>query len=165
MADTSSFDIVSKIDLQEVDNAVNQGRKEIVQRYDFKDSKTSIEVNEKEHQITLISDDDYKMKAVVDILQNKFIKRNVPLKAITYGAVEPAAGGTVKQILKLQNGIEKENAKMIVEMIKKTKLKVQSQIMEDQVRVSGKSKDDLQAIINMVRNADLKFAVQFVNYR
>ena len=142
MADTSSFDIVSKVDMQEVDNALNQARKEIVQRYDFKGSKTSVELKQKEHEIVLISDDDFRMKATIDILQSKFVKRSVPLKALTYSPVEPAAGGLVKQTIKLQNGIDKENAKLIVKMIKDTKLKVQGQIMEDQVRVSGKSKDD-----------------------
>jgi uncharacterized protein YajQ (UPF0234 family) len=165
MADTNSFDIVSKVDLQEVDNALNQARKEIIQRYDFKGSKSSIEMNQKEFEIVLISDDEFKMKAVVDILQGKFVKRSVPLKALTYGTVEPAGGGTVRQTIKLQNGIDKENAKLITKMIKDSKLKVQSQIMEDQVRVSGKSKDDLQAVMQMVRQADLPFSVQFVNYR
>ncbi len=165
MADTSSFDIVSDVDMQEVDNALNQARKEIIQRYDFKGSKSSIELNEKEHELVLVSDDDFKMKAVLDILQSKFVKRGVSLKALTYSAVEPAAGGTVRQTITLQNGIDKENAKLIVKMIKDSKLKVQAQIMEDQVRVSGKSKDDLQAVMAMVRTADLKFAVQFENYR
>ncbi len=165
MADTSSFDIVSKVDMQEVDNAINQARKEIIQRYDFKGSKTSVELKQKEHEIALISDDDFRMKAVIDILQSKFVKRNVPLKALTYSPVEPAAGGLVKQTIKLQNGIDKENAKLIVKMIKDTKLKVQGQIMDDQVRVSGKSKDELQSIMAMIRHADFKFAVQFVNYR
>jgi len=165
MADTSSFDIVSKVDMQEVDNAMNQARKEIIQRYDFKGSKSSIELKEKEMEIVLISDDDFKMKALVDILQSKFVKRSVPLKALTYGAIEQAGGNTVRQVIKLQNGIDKENAKLITKMIKDSKLKVQSQIMEDQVRVSGKSKDDLQSVMAMLRQADLKFAVQFTNYR
>jgi uncharacterized protein YajQ (UPF0234 family) len=165
MADTFSFDIVAKVDLQEVDNAINQARKEIGQRYDFKGSKSSLDLDQKEHQITIISDDDFKMKAVVDILQSKLIKRGVPLKALTYGAVEQASGGTVRQTIKLQNGIDKDNARIIVKMIKDTKLRVQSQIMEDQVRVSGKNKDDLQAVITMMRGADFKFAMQFINYR
>jgi uncharacterized protein YajQ (UPF0234 family) len=165
MADTFSFDIVSKIDMQEVDNALNQARKEIIQRYDFKGSKTSLDLNQKELELVLISDDEFKLKAVIDILQNKLIKRSVPLKALSYGKIEPAAGGTVRQVIKLQNGIEKDNARLIVKMIKDTKLKVQAQIMEDQVRVSGKSKDDLQTVMNMVRNADYSFATQFVNYR
>jgi cyclic-di-GMP-binding protein len=165
MADTFSFDIVSKVDMQEVDNALNQARKEIIQRYDFKGSKTSLDLNQKELELVLISDDEFKLKAVIDILQNKLIKRSVPLKALSYGKIEPAAGGTVRQVVKLQNGIEKDNARLIVKMIKDTKLKVQAQIMEDQVRVSGKSKDDLQTVMNMVRNADFSFATQFVNYR
>ena len=165
MADQNSFDIVSKVDLQEIDNALNQARKEIGQRYDFKGSKTSIEVKQKEHEIVIISDDDFKMKSVIDIIQTKLVKRNVPLKALTYGKVEPSAGGTVRQMIKLQNGIDTENAKLIIKMIKDTKLRVQSQIMDDQVRVTGKNKDDLQTVITMLRQADLKFAIQFVNYR
>ena len=165
MADTSSFDIVSKVDMQEVDNALNQAQKEIVQRYDFKGSKSSIELKQKEFELVVISDDDFKLKSVIDILQNKFVKRSVPLKALSYGAVEPASGGTVRQTIKLQNGIDKENAKLIVKMIKDSKLKVQAQVMEDQVRVSSKSKDELQSVMAILRQADLKFAVQFVNYR
>lgn len=165
MADTSSFDIVSKVDMQEVDNAINQAQKEIIQRYDFKGSKTSIELKQKEFEIVLISDDDFKMKAVVDILQTKMVKRNVPLKALTYGTVEAAGGNTVRQVIKLQNGIDKENAKLVTKMIKDSKLKVQTQIMDDQVRVTSKSKDDLQSVMQLLRGADLKFSVQFVNYR
>ena len=165
MADNFSFDIVSEVNLQEVDNAVHQARKEIGQRYDFKASKSSIDLSLKERQLTVISDDDFKLKSVLDILQEKFVKRAIPLKAISYGTVEPAAGGTVRQILTLRVGIDKENAKMLVRMIKDTKLKVQAQIMDDQVRVSGKKKDELQAVIAMLRKADLEFAIQFVNYR
>jgi hypothetical protein len=115
--------------------------------------------------LTIISDDEFKLKSVVDILQNKLIKRGVPIKALDYGNVEPAANTTVRQIITLRVGIDKENAKLIVKMIKNTKLRVQAQIMDDQVRVSGKNKDDLQAIIKMLRDGDLKFAVQFTNYR
>ncbi len=165
MADSFSFDIVSEVNLQEVDNAINQARKEIAQRYDFKDSKSSIELNQKDKLLTIISDDDYKLKSVIDILQNKFIKRGVPVKALDYGTVESAANSTVRQIVKLRVGIDKENAKLLVKMIKDAKLKVQAQIMDDQVRVSGKSKDDLQSVIKLVQNADLKFATQFTNYR
>jgi len=165
MADTSSFDIVSEVNMQEVDNALNQARKEIVQRYDFKGSKSSIDLNQKEKTLTLISDDDFKLKAVVDILQTKLIKRGVPIKALDYGTVEPAANSTVRQIIKLMVGIDKDNARLLVKMIKDTKLRVQVQIMEDQVRVTGRNKDDLQAIIKMLREADLRFAVQFTNYR
>ncbi len=165
MAETNSFDIVSKTDMQEVDNALNQSRKEIIQRYDFKGSKTSIELNQKEHTIVIISDDEFRMKATIDIIQSKMVKRGVPLKALSYSAVEPAAGGLVRQVITLQKGIDKDNARLIVKMIKDTKLKVQAAIMDDQVRVSGKNKDDLQAVIAMLRAADLKFAIQFVNYR
>ena len=165
MADTNSFDIVSEVDLQEVDNAINQARKEIAQRFDFKGSKSSIDLDQKEKQVTVHSDDDFKLKSVIDILQGKLIKRGVPLKSLSYGTVEQAAGGTVRQVVKLLVGIDKDNSRKIVKMIKDTKLKVQAQIMEDQVRVSGKNKDDLQAVIKMVRDANLPFAVQFTNYR
>jgi cyclic-di-GMP-binding protein len=165
MPESSSFDIVSEVNIQEVDNAINQARKEIAQRFDFKGSKSSIDLDQKEKQITVHSDDEFKLKSVVDILQGKLIKRTVPLKALSYGTVEQAAGGTVRQVVKLLVGIDKDNARTIVKMIKDTKLKVQSQIMEDQVRVSGKNKDDLQAVIKMIRDANLSFAVQFTNYR
>jgi cyclic-di-GMP-binding protein len=165
MADTSSFDIVSKVDLQEVDNALNQSRKEIGQRYDFKGSKTTVDLLQKEHQVVVVSDDDFRMKATIDIIQSKMIKRGVPMKALSYSAVEPAAGGLVRQTISLQNGIDKDNARTIVKMIKDSKLKVQAQIMDDQVRVTGKNKDDLQSVIGILRQADLPFAIQFVNYR
>ena len=165
MADSFSFDIVSEINMQELDNALNQARKEIQQRYDFKDSKSSIELNQKDKLLTVISDDDFKLKSVIDVLQNKLIKRGVPIKALDYGPVEPAANSTVRQVIKLRVGIEKEDAKMIVKMIKDAKLKVQGQIMDDQVRVTSKSKDDLQSVMKMVQGADLKFATQFTNYR
>ena len=165
MTDTSSFDIVSEVNMQEVDNAINQARKEIAQRYDFKGSRSSIELNQKEKYLTVVSDDDFKLKSVVDILQNKLIKRGVPIKALDYGKVEPAANTTVRQVIKLRVGIDKDNARLLVKMIKDTKLRLQSQIMEDQVRVSGKNKDDLQSIIKLLREAELNFAVQFTNYR
>jgi uncharacterized protein YajQ (UPF0234 family) len=165
MANSFSFDIVSEVDLQEVDNAVNQARKEIAQRYDFKGSKSSIEMNTKDKVLTMVSDDDFKLKSVLDILQSKLIRRGVPVKALSYGSVEPSTGGTVRQLITLRVGIEKENAKRIVKMIKDTKLKVQAQIMDDQVRVTAKAKDDLQAVITLVREAELEFAVQFTNYR
>jgi uncharacterized protein YajQ (UPF0234 family) len=161
----NSFDIVSEIDWQEVDNAVNQARKEIQQRYDFKGSKSSIEINQKDKKLTILADDDYKLKAVVDILQNKFIKRSIPLKSMKYHNPEPASGGMMRQVIDVQHGISTDNAKKIVKMIKDTKIKVQSQIMEDQVRVTGKDKDDLQSVIKLVKEADLDFAVQFTNYR
>ena len=165
MAETFSFDIVSEVDLQETDNAINQARKEIAQRYDFKGTKSTIDLDLKEKKITVVSDDDFKLKAVIDILQNKLIKRGVPLKAMDYGVVEPAAGGTVRQVIGLRVGIDKDNARLIVKMIKDTKIRVQAQIMDDQVRVSGKAKDDLQSVMKLIREAELKFAVQFTNYR
>ncbi|MEO8167360.1 MAG: YajQ family cyclic di-GMP-binding protein [bacterium] len=165
MADSFSFDIVSEINMQELDNALNQARKEILQRYDFKDSKSSIELNQKDKFLTVISDDDFRLKSVIDILQNKLIKRGVPIKALDYGVVEPAANTTVRQIIKLRVGIEKEDAKHVVKLIKDSKLKVQAQIMDDQVRVTSKSKDDLQTVMKLVQGAELKFATQFTNYR
>ena len=165
MPDVNSFDIVSEVNLQEVDNAINQARKEIGQRYDFKGSKSSIDLNLKEKKLTVVSDDEFKLKSVIDILQNKLIKRGVPVKALDYGAAESASAGTVRQLITLRVGIDKDNARLIVKKIKDTKLKVQAQIMDDQVRVSGKNKDDLQAVMKMIREADLNFAVQFTNYR
>ncbi len=165
MASDSSFDIVSHVDFQEVDNALNQARKEIIQRYDFKDTKSSIEFHEKEKEIILISDDEYKMKSVLEIVQSKLIKRGIHLKALKLGKVEPAANSTVRQVVTLRNGIEKEDAKLITKMVKDSKIKVNAQIMEDQVRVAGKNKDDLQSVIQLVKNADLPFPVQFINYR
>jgi uncharacterized protein YajQ (UPF0234 family) len=165
MADTFSFDIVSDVNLQEVDNAVNQARKEIAQRYDFKGSKSSIDLNLKEKTLTILSDDDFHVKSVVDILQSKLVKRGVPLKALAYGGVEQAGGGMARQVITLRVGIDKENARRIVKIVKDTKLRVQAQIMEDQVRVSGKAKDDLQAVMKTLRDAELEFALQFTNYR
>jgi len=165
MAQASSFDIVSQVDLQEVDNAINQAMKEVTARYDFKAVKTTIELDQKEKRVTLHTGDEFHLKSAVDILQSKFVKRGVPLKALTYDPVEAAAGGTARQVIRLQVGLEKEQAKQVTKLIKETGLKVQAQIMDDQVRVSGKSKDDLQTIMNMLRGRDLPFAMQFVNYR
>lgn len=161
----NSFDIVSEVNWQEIDNAIHQSIKEIQQRYDFKGSKSSIEANQKDKKITIISDDDYKLKSVIDILQTKLVKRSVPLKAFKYHTAEPASGGTVRQVVDVQQGISKDNSRLIVKLIKDTKLKVQAAIQDEQVRVSGKDKDDLQSIIAMIKNANLDFAVQFVNYR
>jgi uncharacterized protein YajQ (UPF0234 family) len=165
MAQQNSFDIISEVNLQEVDNALNQARKEIIQRYDFKDSKTVIDFNQKEKQITVHSIDEFHLKSTIDILQSKLVKRGVSLKALRYGAMEPAANSTMRQMITLIVGINKDDARLVVKMIKDSKIRVQAQIMEDQVRVSGKDKDDLQAIIQMLRDADLKFPVQFANYR
>ncbi len=160
-----SFDIVSEVNLQEVDNALNQSRKEITQRYDFKGITTTLDFSEKEKTITLTTGDEFHLKSAIDILQSKLIKRGVHIKALKYGPVENAAGGAVRQVLTLRVGIEKEDAKNIVKMIKDSKVRVQAQIMDDQVRVSGKDKDDLQKVIKMVNDANFPFATQFVNYR
>jgi hypothetical protein len=165
MAQQNSFDIVSDVNMQEVDNALNQARKEVLTRYDFKDTKTTIEFNEKEKIVTVTSDDDFRLKAVIDILQNKFVKRGIHLKSLKYGEIEPAAGGMARQKITLQVGIDKENAKKLVQIIKETKVRVQAQIMEDQVRVTGKDKDDLQTIIAKLRTEDFPLPLQFTNYR
>jgi uncharacterized protein YajQ (UPF0234 family) len=158
-----SFDVVSRIDLQEVDNALNQTRKEVAQRYDLKDSKTDIGWDQKE--IIITSADDFKVKAVVDVLQSKLVKRNVPIKNLDYGVVESALGGRARQKITVQQGIETDKAREIVKFIKGSGAKVQAQIMDDEVRVSGKKRDDLQDVIAKLRAADLGLALQFVNFR
>ena len=165
MADEHSFDVVSKVDLQEVLNAVQQATKEISQRFDFKGSKSSIELNKDKHEITLVSDDESKLKTVIDILQTKLVKRGVSLKALSYGKVEQAAGNTVRQIVTLQQGIPTEKAKEIVKLIKDTKMKVQAEIQKDQVRVRAKKIDDLQATITLLKGKDLGIHIEFINYR
>jgi len=165
MADNYSFDIVSEINWQEIDNAVNQARKEIQQRYDFKGSKSSIDYSQKEKSITIMGDDDYKSRAVIDILQNKFVKRSIPLKAMKYKPQEQASGGMIRQVIEVQQGISKDNARLIVKIIKDSKIKVQAAIQDEQVRVSSRNKDDLQSAIALVKDAELDFAVQFTNYR
>ncbi len=162
-----SLDIVSEIDMQEVDNAVNQARKEIEQRYDFKGTKSEINLEkEKEKEgITVLADDDYKLKAIIDILQSKFIKRGISIKSLDYGKAEAASGSMVRQVIKLKNGIPTEKAKEIIKIIKETKLKVQSQIQEEQVRVTGKNIDDLQEIIALLKGKDLDIPLQFENFR
>jgi uncharacterized protein YajQ (UPF0234 family) len=158
-----SFDVVSRVDPQEVDNAVNQARKEIGQRYDFKGTKTEIRLEE--NALHIVSDDDFKVKAVVDVLQSKLVRRGVALKALVYGKIEPAAGGLSKQTITVQQGIETEKAKHIVKLIKDNKLKVQAQIQGDEVRVSGKKRDDLQAVIQLLKAQDLDLPLQFTNFR
>ena len=165
MADNYSFDIVSEIDWQEVDNAINQTRKEILSRYDFKGSKSTIEYSQKDKTITILADDDYKSKAIVDMLQNKFVKRSIPLKSLKYKPQEDAGGNMGRQIIEVQQGISKDNAKLIVKLIKDSKMKVQAAIQDEQVRVSSRDKDLLQEAIALVRGAELDFAVQFTNYR
>ena len=165
MADEHSFDVVSKVDLQEVLNSVQQAMREIGQRFDFKGSKSTIELDKEKHEITVVSDDETKLKSVIDILQTKLVKRSISLKALTYGKVEQASGGTVRQIITLQQVIPVEKAKEIVKMIKDTKLKVQSEIQKDQVRVRAKKIDDLQAIIKLVKEKDFGIHIEFINYR
>jgi len=165
MADEHSFDIVSKVDMQEVSNAVQQAVKEISQRFDFKGSKSSIDLNKDKAEMTLIADDDYKLNSLIEILKNKFVKRNVSLKALNFGKVEKASGDTVRQILTLQQGISQDKAKDIVKLIKDTKLKAQAEIQKDQVRVRAKKIDDLQAIIKMLKEKEFDFHIEFINYR
>ena len=165
MADEHSFDIVSKVDLQEVSNAVQQAEKEIGQRFDFKGSKSSIELNKEKAEITLVSDDEYKLNSLTEILKNKLVKRNVSLKALGFGKIEKAAGDTVRQIVTLQQGIAQEKAKDLVKLIKDTKLKVQAEIQKDQVRVRAKKIDDLQTIIGILKGKEFDFHIEFINYR
>ena len=164
MAKTSSFDIVSEIDLQEVDNALNQAIKEIRQRYDLKDSNTELELNKKDKLITMNTKDDYSRKQSIDILQSKLIKRGLSIKALKLQEPEPAAGGRLKQVINLQSGISKDKAKKITKLIKDLKRKVNAQIMDEKIRVQGAKKDELQAVINAVKEADYNFPTQFVNY-
>ena len=160
----NSFDIVSKIDLQEVSNAIQQAMKEITTRFDLKDSKSQIALEGKD-AILLHSADEFKMKAVNDVFQQKLVKRGVPLKGLTYGALEPAAGSTVKQKITMQQGIPIEKAREIVKLIKESKKKVQASIQGDLVRVSGKDRDTLQEIIALLRQKDFGIDFQFTNYR
>ena len=165
MAKNCSFDIVSNVDLQEVKNAINQAVMEIRQRFDFKGSKSEINLDEKVPAINLVSDDEHKMKSVVDILEGKLIKRKVSLKALSHGQVEAAGGNTVRQAIQLQQGIPQEKGKEIVKAIKGMKIKVQGQVMDDQVRVTGKSRDDLQEVIAELNTKDFGIAMSFTNYR
>lgn len=163
MAKDCSFDVVSEVDMQEVTNAVNQAQKEIGTRYDFRGSKCEITLDG--DSLKIIADDDYKLSAVIDVLKGKMVKRNVSLKNLEYGKVESASGGTVRQIITIKKGISKENAKAVVKAIKGMKLKVNASIQEDQVRVSGKDKDDLQSVIQMLKDLDVPVELQFVNFR
>ena len=165
MAANHSFDIISEIDFQEVDNAMNQAIKEISQRFDLKDSHTEIVLNKKEKQITLNTKDDYSRKQSIDILQSKFLKRGISIKALKYSEPEPAANARLKQTIDLQSGISKENAKIVTKMIKESKLKLNSQIQDEQVRVQATKIDDLQAIMKLMKDADLDFPVQFTNFK
>ena len=161
----NSFDIVSKIEIPEVVNAIAQTMKEIQTRFDLKNSKSGIELNEKEHKITLASMDEFKLKAVIDVFEQKLIKRKVPLKGLTYGPVTSAAGSTVRQEVTLQQGIPIEKAKEMVRVIKDSKKKVQASIQGDLVRVAGKDRDTLQEVMHLLRQTDFGIDMQFTNYR
>jgi uncharacterized protein YajQ (UPF0234 family) len=161
----NSFDVVSKIEMPEVHNAVQQALKEVQQRFDLKDSHSNIEFNEKDSKILLHSKDEFKLKAVVDILQSKLIKRQVPLKGLTYGEIIPSAGSTVKQEITMQQGIPIEKARDLVKKIKDSKLKVQASISGDFVRVASKDRDTLQSAIKLLRDTDFGIDLQFTNYR
>src|SRR3954453_9577051 len=163
MSKDSSFDIVSQVDLSEVSNAIAQTMKEIGTRYDFKGSKSEVSLDKEKEELVLISDDEYKMDKLKDVLFRKLMKRSVPVRNLDYGKVEKVSGGTVRQLAKLVQGIDKENAKKINTIIKNSGLKIKSQIQDDQIRVTAKSRDDLQQIIQAVKAADLSIDVQFVN--
>src|SRR5262245_19611391 len=157
-----SFDVVCRVDIQEVDNAVNQTLRELAQHFDFKNSKTELKREDKVLQ--LHSADDFKVRALADILREKLAKRQVPLKAVAFGDVEPGPAGTAKQKATLQDGIQADKAREIVKLVKDTKMKVQVAIQGDQLRVSGKKKDDLQGVMRLLRERDLGIAVQFTNF-
>jgi cyclic-di-GMP-binding protein len=161
----NSFDVVSKLEMPEVANAVQQTLKEIHQRFDLKDSHSEIELNEKDNKIVLASKDEYKLKAVVDILESKLVKRKVPLKGLSFGEIVAAAGSTVRQEVTLQQGIPIEKAREIVKKIKDSKLKVQASIQGDLVRVAGRDRDTLQSVIKLLRDHDFGIDMQFINFR
>ncbi|MBE1446473.1 YajQ family cyclic di-GMP-binding protein [Paenibacillus sp. OAS669] len=163
MSSESSFDIVSKMDMQELNNAINQAEKEIANRFDFKNSKSKISLEKEE--LVVVSDDEFKLQNVLDILHSKMAKRGISLKNLEYGKIEGASASTVRQKIKLKQGIDQDNAKKINILIRDSKLKVKSQIQGDQIRVTGKSKDDLQQIIQLLRKADLPLELQFMNFR
>ncbi len=165
MADTFSFDVTSTVDMQEVKNAVDQTMKEIGQRFDFKGSQSKVTFKEKDHLLEVVADDDYKLKAVIDVLKGKCVKRSVSLKALEYGKVEQALGGTVRQHVTVHSGIVEDKAKTIVKRVKEKRFKAQAQIQGDQLRVQSKSKDELQAVINFLKQEDFGIDLQFVNYR
>ena len=165
MAKDHSFDVVSQVDLQEVTNALDQGRKEISQRFDFKDSKTQIDWDLAEKTYTVHTESDYRLKSVTDIIQTKFAKRGVSLKAMDPQTVERATGGTVRQAIKMKQGIPSDKAKEIVKFIKETKIKVQPTIQEDKVRVASADIDNLQELMPILRKKDFGLDLQFINYR
>jgi len=161
----NSFDVVSQIEMPEVHNAIDQARKEITTRYDLKNTKSTIELNEKDKKLTLQSADEFKLNAVTEILNQKLVKRNVPIRNLTYGTITPAAGSTVKQEITLISGLSTEKGKEIVKAIKDSKLKVQASINGDLVRVAGKDRDTLQQVIALLRKSDFEVDLQFINFR
>jgi len=163
MAAENSFDVVSKIDMAEVTNAVSQALKEIGQRFDFKGSKSNI--TQEKDALVVVSDDEYKLKSVIDILQTKLVKRGVPVKNLSYGKLESALAGTMRQKITLQQGIPTDKAKEVVKAIKDSKIRVQASIQADQVRVTGKSRDDLQTVIQLLKGKDFGIELQFDNFR
>lgn len=165
MAQEFSFDVVSKVDLQAVDNAVNSALREITARFDFKGSVSRLELDKKADTLTLYSDNDGKLKSVVDILQNRLIKQNISLKGLDFGSVMAAEGGTVRQVAKIVQGVASEKAKEMVRALKEAKLKVSASIQGDQLRVTGRSKDELQEAMALLRAGDFGLALQFVNFR
>jgi uncharacterized protein YajQ (UPF0234 family) len=166
MANVCSFDVTSNVDLQEVDNALNQARKEVAQRYDFKGAKASIEFDAKESKLVLVADDEFKLNALWEVVQTRLVRRNVPVRNLSRGTAQPAANTTVRQEITLQQGIPSEKAKDIVRFLKDAKLKkVQASIQGDQLRVQSPSKDDLQEAMRLLRDGDFGVALQFGNYR
>lgn len=163
MAKENSFDIVSQVDLQEVNNAVNQAVKELQTRFDFKGSRS--EINYDGEHITIIGDDEFKLKNVVDILEARLVKRGINLKALRYGKMEPAAKDTVRRRVDLIQGLDKEISKAVTKLVKESKLKVQASVQGDQVRISGKNRDDLQKIIQIIKDHEFEIPLQFINYR
>jgi len=165
MAAEHSFDIVSKVDLNEVDNAINQTLKEIHHRYDFKGTNTKIDLDRGKNEVTVLSDDEFKLKNVHEVLKAKLANRKVPVRALQYGKVEAAAGSSARQVISLQQGIPTENAREIVKLIKTNKLKIQGEIQKDQVRVRAKKIDDLQTFMSLLKEKDMGIHMEFVNYR
>ncbi len=166
MAPPASFDITSTVDLQEVDNALNQARKEVAQRYDFKGSKASVDFEPAESRLVLVADDDFKLNALWEIVQTRLVRRNVPTKNLTRGVAQPAANSTVRQEVAMQQGINSETARKIVKFIKDAKLrKVQATVQGDQIRIASPSKDELQDVMRLLREQDFGVALQFGNYR
>ncbi|MBP1961038.1 YajQ family cyclic di-GMP-binding protein [Paenibacillus aceris] len=163
MSSESSFDIVSKVDMQELNNAIQQAEKEILTRFDFKGSKSSIKLDK--DQLVVTSDDEFKLQNVLDILHAKMTKRGISIKNLDYSKVEPAAGSTVRQKISMKQGVDQENSKKINILIRDSKLKVKTQVQGDQIRVTGKSRDDLQAVIALLRKADIPLDLQFVNLK